>query len=563
MTLIYEPHEPTTYYVDGIDGNDLNDGLSHENAFATIQTAVDAAYDGDTVFVADGTYTGDGADGTYTGDGNRDIEVDRKGITIRSENGPENCIIDCNGSEDEPHTGFYLHGISSNSNLSGFTVTNGYGPGGGILCNGANVTIYDCNISNNTSFGRGATSGGISLIDGIYSIHNCTISGNTAKGNFHSVGGIYCRGWWSEDIFTITDCIISGNYSGRHGGGISCYTDDEDSLSIKNCTITGNEAHWGGGGIYCDGGSPTITNCVINGNKAGEGYRTDGGGIFCCVSDPVISNCTIVGNEARGNDGSGGGICCYGGDSMVSNCILWNNTGSRGPQLAKLGGMDARLTISYNDIEGGSDGVYDDGGIVNWLEGNIDADPCFADSGFWDVNSTPEDANDDFWIEGDYHLRPSSACVDAGDPCYVPSANETDLDGNPRITAGRIDMGAYEFSYIESRLRILPQVINRHSRMKRIMAWVHLPEGVSKEQVDEDEGVLLYPGGVEPVKQYVFEHGKKGDKRVSIFILYDKAELLAVVPDNGLIDVQIIGSLNNGRYFYGSSFLTIVGRRRP
>jgi hypothetical protein len=45
----------------------------------------------------------------------------------------------------------------------------------------------------------------------------------------------------------------------------------------------------------------------------------------------------------------------------------------------------------------------------------------------------------------DYHLRPGSPCIDAGDPNYVAEPNETDLDGNPRVIGGRIDMGAYEF----------------------------------------------------------------------------------------------------------------------
>ena len=49
------------------------------------------------------------------------------------------------------------------------------------------------------------------------------------------------------------------------------------------------------------------------------------------------------------------------------------------------------------------------------------------------------------WIEGDYHLLAGSPCIDAGDPNYIAGPNETDLEGNPRVTSGRIDMGAYEF----------------------------------------------------------------------------------------------------------------------
>ncbi|MBA7646107.1 hypothetical protein ES703_53868 [subsurface metagenome] len=75
--------------------------------FDNIQAAINDANDGDTVIIADGT---------YTGDGNRDIDFLGKAITLRSENGPENCIIDCNGSETGYHRGFYFHnGEDSNS----------------------------------------------------------------------------------------------------------------------------------------------------------------------------------------------------------------------------------------------------------------------------------------------------------------------------------------------------------------------------------------------------------------------------------------------------------------
>lgn len=56
--------------------------------YSTIQAAINAAADGDTVMVADGV---------YTGDGNRNIDFKGKAITVMSENGPENCIIDCQG----------------------------------------------------------------------------------------------------------------------------------------------------------------------------------------------------------------------------------------------------------------------------------------------------------------------------------------------------------------------------------------------------------------------------------------------------------------------------------
>jgi len=98
---------------------------------------------------------------------------------------------------------------------------------------------------------------------------------------------------------------------------------------------------------------------------------------------------------------------------------------------------------------------------MNWEAGNIDADPCFADVGHWDPNGTPADPNDDFWIEGDYHLKSQSGrwtsassvepdpnshswvqdevtspCIDAGNP-HSPIGLEQFPNG------GRVNMGAF------------------------------------------------------------------------------------------------------------------------
>jgi hypothetical protein len=125
-----------------------------------------------------------------------------------------------------------------------------------------------------------------------------------------------------------------------------------------------------------------------------------------------VTNCTFSGNIAETN---GGGIYNYNYSSpTVTNCILWANTAPSGAQIYNDG--SSSVTLTYSDVEGGWTGT-----------GNINTDPCFVDL-----------------ATADYHLLPGSPCIDAGDSTAVPPMITTDLDGNPRIVDGGVDMGAYE-----------------------------------------------------------------------------------------------------------------------
>ena len=94
--------------------------------YSTIQAAIDDCNNGDTVIVDPNT---------YTGTGNKEIDFKGKAITVESQTGPENCIIDC----ENAGRGFYFHSSEDvNSILSGFTIKRGKATeyGGGIYCTG-------------------------------------------------------------------------------------------------------------------------------------------------------------------------------------------------------------------------------------------------------------------------------------------------------------------------------------------------------------------------------------------------------------------------------------------
>ena len=438
--------------------------------YPTIQEAINAAVDYDMVLVADGT---------YTDHGNRNISFRGKAITVRSENGPNNCIIDCQGS----WCGFdFSYHEDEDSVLDGFTITNG---DHGITC------------------------------------------------------------WW-ESSPTITNCVITGNSAERgDGGGIHC---EYGNPTITNCTIKGNSAKYYGGGIYSYNsyGSLTITNCTISGNSA----ELNGGGIRCYGNLTVtLANCTITGNKA-GNDG--GGIDSWGGwdaSTMITNCILWGNEAQDGPQIYLESGSIAG--VNYTDVQGGQDDVYlGEDCTLDWGPGNINADPCFVEPGHWDTNGV--------WVDGDYHLLPDSPCIDAGDPNYVAEPNETDIDGNPRVINGRIDMGAYETNYIQAAMKLTPQTINCNSKGKYIKAHFTLPEEFLPQDVDVNESAVAEPMGIESNYINVFANE---EGFVEIEIAFDRAAFCETIIETGEVEITVIGSLTTSRYFYATDTIKIKPRR--
>ena len=258
--------------------------------FATIQAAIDDANDGDTVEIRAGT---------YTGAGNRDIDFLGKAITVRSTD-PNDwpvvaaTVIDCEGSEADPHRGFKFHsGEDANSVLAGLTITNGYGP-------------RDVIAGNDRAFVG---------------------------------GGVYC----AASSPTISKCIIGHNQA-PNGGGVCCCVGA--APTIRNCRIRDNSG-FAGGGVYCLDSSIEISNCIISDNLAltSGNLHGEGAGILCEFSRPIIKNCTFYGNSATGE---GGAISTYSSPESISNCILWGNWPDE---------IRGTATITYSDVRGGYSGA--------------------------------------------------------------------------------------------------------------------------------------------------------------------------------------------------------------
>lgn len=394
------------------------------NQYDTIQQAIDEAADFDTIILTRGI---------HTGPGNRDIDFFGKPLTLQSANPTDPdivaaTVIDANDPAGT-HRGFYFHSAEdANSIISGLTITGGYGAyeGGGIKCVSSSPTIANCIIRNNRAKDHG--------------------------------GGIYCG---NNSNPLIKNCLITENSFSPYGYGAGIYCFNNSSPTILNCIITNNvvlgnsEPGHGrhGGGICCWGFSattssnPIVANCIISGNIA----EHRGGGVYAYWSNPVFVNCTIVGNQAY----EGGGAGSFREANLaLYNCIVRDNIAEIGNQIALINTSRlwdweeiTEMTVSNSNIEGwllDEDVWVDPNMILNAGPGNIDVDPNFVDAGRWDDANTPTDPNDDFFVVGNYHLKPGSGCIDAGDNAFVPGISTIDIDGEARIANAIVDMGADE-----------------------------------------------------------------------------------------------------------------------
>jgi len=188
-----------------------------------------------------------------------------RAITVRSANGPNNCIIDCQGLG---RAFYFFSGETANSIVEGFTIKNGFDfdYGGAIECENASPTISNCIIYDSLAYDGGA----IDCYNSEPNIIDCTIYNNSADTDGGNGGGIECY----NSSPAIINCLIYGNSAGLDGGAIDCYN---SSPTIVNSTIIDNSTTYYSGGIYAGNSSfVAITNSIIWGNTALSGSELYG-----------------------------------------------------------------------------------------------------------------------------------------------------------------------------------------------------------------------------------------------------------------------------------------------
>jgi len=381
---------------------------------------------------------------------------------------------------------------------------------------------------------------------------DCKVAGFTITGgNAFLGGGIHCS---NNSSPSISNCVITANSAYVFGGGIACENSNIQP-KITGCTITANSAQVGGGGIYITGSSPAIENCVISGN-----FAPRGGAIYSHnAGQPTIVNCTISANAASV---FAGGIYCYNSSNLdITNCILWSDTAASASEIMVAAGAPTSVQISYCNIQGLTENVVcDSASTVNWGQGNINLDPLFTSPGSLDALRV--------YTQGDYHLLAGSPCIDAGDPAFTADPDATDIDGNPRISGAKVDMGADEFqSFIPARIKIKPKALNLKGNGRFVFCSIEFKAGRHVRHGHHDHhghdvadivvDSIRLNDQISPVETKVKKHGRK------LHVKFDRPAIQDMLNDaQSPALLTVTGSLEDGTTFEGQDKIKIVGRDR-
>jgi hypothetical protein len=387
----------TDHFVSLTSPNPTAPYLNWDTAAHVIQDAIDAADPGDTVIVTNGLYN-TGGRVVYETLTNR-IAI-TKPLTVRSVNGPDVTIIEGHQLPDTTNGPAAVRGVymTNNTTLIGFTITHG------------------ATYTNTDSF-YDECMGGVWCANFTNSVlSNCVIIANAA---YDQVGGVL--------LGTLNNCVIAGNSDSSEAGG--CFYS-----TLNHCLVTSNSSVSGVGGVYGNSGGgaipfgtqpPVSVNyCIIAGNSSPN--SAIGAGAFA----ETLNHCLLIGNQG----------------SAAKSCYLFNCT-----VVSNSIGLDysiGRNCISYYNSNGNvvPSNTYESYVCTTPLPpygfGNITNEPLFLDP-----------------AHGDFHLQPNSPCINSGCNNYLTITNNwwdtpdkfyftfvtNDLDGNPRVVAGTVDMGAYEF----------------------------------------------------------------------------------------------------------------------
>jgi len=365
----------------------------------SLQDSIITAESGTTVYVAAGTYVGnyimkDGVN--ISGSWNDDFTVQDTALYAS--------VLDGN----DAGTVVNFPACEITTTMKGFVIRNGKATNGGGVVLSKNCILDYCLVQN--CLADNGAGGGVfddNSTEPKAIVRNCMLYNNRAKqgagfkmrgcieysviannttttgagGGGHSQGGI------------VRNCVIKNNTSGENAGGLRLY----GSCVAVNCLIMNNVSTGQAGGISCESKVSDVVGCTIVGNNVGDGKS--GCGIYVkntLTPAGKFANCIVWGNKKYGISTT----------DQIYYVSLFNSRFNNAVYNQTTGSGSIALAVDNDDVEG----------------------PRFTDP-----------------VNGDYTLRDSSVCVNAGlNTCITDYDIIADLNGQNRIIDTTVDIGAYE-----------------------------------------------------------------------------------------------------------------------
>ncbi|MDR2835563.1 MAG: InlB B-repeat-containing protein [Bacteroidales bacterium] len=413
----------------------VGDGSSWANASGNLQNIINISASGDSVFVAQGTYTPQWTAAGYNidtvndansvypsvSDGENNSFVMKKGVLIYggfpntgnpvfSDRNWETYTTILDGNNACYHVIIASTKVDG-ATLDGFTIQRG-------KANGTNTSYY----VNGQLVSRVSGAGFYSLRANI-TCKNLKIINNHAN---NQGGGLFM--YQGAPIFE--NIIVTNNSAVENGGGIYGHQQPK----IRNAIIKNNTAKIGGA-IYVDVGvigtsyQLELTNAIVSGN-----FASQEGGAFYVASRGQISltNVTVAGNKATTK---GGAISLFvggpnGGSASATNSIIWGNTASNDPNVTFC--SYTRCLVEKEDA-------------ANAWPASEYRNPLFI---------APVSASSAPNSNGDYRVQQLSPAINCADSTVFKSrmgisgnadwTDIKDMNGAPRLVYKDLDLGAFD-----------------------------------------------------------------------------------------------------------------------
>lgn len=274
--------------------------------------------------------------------------------------------------------------------------------GGAVSAENSHVVMTDCKVNDNQVF----------IDDNIYTRYGgalrflkCDVElrwmeflRNNGEGCIGGAVGL-------DSCALVLDHAVFADNVGINGGGLYLVRSNHLEGRLSNLLFNHNHTrHFGGGLAFADC-SPEVYNITVTGNSS-EGVNCNGI-FFYQYCSPKLTNCIIYGNYPTSE---------MVGQGDTIQMWLWTFE-DYCPEFRNCLIENGMKSITYS-------------GVAPVFEDIVDADPLFC---------SPEDY--------DFRLQAGSPCIDAGNP-VVPDfmADGLCLGGMTRVSNGRIDIGAYEYS---------------------------------------------------------------------------------------------------------------------